>query len=107
MYKAPPLPLDLGSNPGPVITTLNLRGNTMLDYLFKDSDGKKCGAKTLNSITYGIILFKITMSGTLIFGHQFATVTPADVQAFVMLLGVTSATYATRAYNKGNKEVGL
>lgn len=73
----------------------------MLGYLFKDKEGNKCGAKTLNTITYGIILFKVTMSGVLLFGHQFATVTPADVQAFVMLLGVTSAMYATRAYNKG------
>ena len=74
----------------------------MLGYLFKDKSGKNCGAKTLNTITYGIILTKITLSGVVLFGHQFATVTPADVQAFVMLLGVTSATYAHRAMKKGS-----
>ena len=75
----------------------------MLGYLFKDKQGNKCAAKTLNTITYLIILLKITLSGVTIFGHTFATVTPADVQAFVLLLGVTSATYATRSFQKGPK----
>ncbi len=75
----------------------------MLGYLFQDKNGDKCGAKTLNTITYGVILTKITLSGVTLFGHTFATVTPADVQAFVMLLGVTSATYAHRSMKKAGK----
>lgn len=74
----------------------------MLGYLFKDSTtGKPCSAKTLNTIAYLVILTKITLSSATILGHTFATVAPADVQSFVMLLGVTTAGYAHRAMRKG------
>lgn len=73
----------------------------MLKYLFQDSTtGKPDGAKTLNTITWFVCLVKITLSGATVAGHTFVVITPDVIQAYTMLMGVTTAGYAARAHTK-------